>query len=205
MPSESSTWLLFVGCSYIIGVAFLLKSSPDARFFLPGLPFVLLPVAEKVICLPRPRWIIAFIAALSIMQSGYVLAKTYHLRRVSPEIKEAIAYIAEHQTVPRVIFMYPEGNYRLFPVPHEWYMRYHLRDFWRADNDIRIAMLHKYEIGAVVVKKHLISSVDKDITNLGIYPRSFVRDISRDPRFQKVFENSGVAIYLTPPLSVESK
>ena len=91
--------------------------------------------------------------------------------------------------------MYPEGNYRLFPVPHEWYLGYHLRDFWRADNTTRIKMLQRYKIGAVVIKKHLVAPVDKEITNLGVYPDYFVKDIQKDSRFQKVFGNSSVVIY----------
>jgi hypothetical protein len=197
---EPTTWLWFVGGSYLVAATCFLWKTPDARFFLPGLPFVLLPVAEKIGCLPRKKWIIVSLASLSIMQGGYVLAKTYNLRNPSNEITEAIDYLREHPAVPRKVFMYPEGNYRLFSAPHEWYMNYHLRDFWRADNDKRISMLHRYKIGAIVVKKHLISQVDKNITNLGVYPRFFINDINKDSRFQKVFNNGGVAIYLTPPL-----
>ena len=196
---EPTAWLWFVGGSYLVAVTCLLWKTPDARFFLPGLPFVLLPVAEAIATLPGRIWIVVLFASCSILQGGYVLAKTYHLRNVSDEIKEAISYLQENLKSPRKIFMYPEGNYRLFPAPHEWYMHYYLREFWRADNDERIAMLHKYKIGAIVVKKHLIAEVDPNITNLGVYPRSFIKDINRDSRFQKVFDNSGVTIYLTPP------
>ena len=91
--------------------------------------------------------------------------------------------------------MYPEGNYRLFPVPHEWYMNYHLREFWQADNDLRIAILRSFDVGAVVVKKYLIAPVDQEITNLGVYPDYFVRDIQQDDRFRTVFENKVVHIF----------
>ena len=94
--------------------------------------------------------------------------------------------------------MYPEGNYRLFPVPHEWYMRYHLRSFWRADNDLRAAVLHQFDVGAIVIKKHLIAPVDKNITNLGVYPDYFVRQIKADKRFKKVFANDAVLIFQVP-------
>ncbi len=188
-------WLFFVGGWYTLVTVFLVRTAPDARFFLPGLPFLLLPLVEKTVRLPQPKVILSLFASLAIMQSGYVLAKTYSLRQVFPELKEAISYLADNPPAPARIFMYPEGNYRLFPVPHEWYLGYHLRDFWRADNTTRINMLQRYKIGAVVIKKHLVAPVDKEITNLGVYPDYFVQDIKKDSRFQKVFGNSRVVIY----------
>ncbi len=195
---ESSLWLWGVGLSYIVFAAWFLRTAPDARFFLPGLVFCLLPVAERVISLPKSRILVILIAALALMQSGYALAMTYKLRVVSPEIIEAIEFLEDNQPIPRTVFMYPEGNYRLFPVDHEWYLGYFLRDFWRADNDKRIAILNCHRIGAIVIKKHLVAPVDKQITNLGVYPTYFVRQIDKDPRFPKVFENKGVVIYEVP-------
>jgi hypothetical protein len=201
---KTSTWWLWcVGLSYTVLVAFFLKTAPDARFFLPGLPFLLLPVIEKIVCLPRYRWIISLIAVLAVLQGGYVLAKTYRLRQVSPDLKRAITYLEENSPVPAKIFMYPEGNYRLFPTPHEWYMNYHLRDFWRTDNDTRLVMLQKYKIGAIVIKKYLVAPVDADIMNLGVYPDYFVKAIRNDGRFRKVFANNAVLIYAVP--EVEEK
>lgn len=192
--NESSYWLWGVGLSYTFIAAAFLKSAPDARFFFPGLPFLILPIAEQTVRLPRPKWIISLLAALALLQGGYVLAKTYKLRELAPELQEAIAWLQEHPPVPATVFMYPEGNYRLFPVPHQWYMNYHLREFWRADNDLRLEVLRRFHIGAIVVKKHLVAPVDEDITNLGVYPDYFVREIGQDDRFHTVFENNAIRI-----------
>jgi len=195
---EKSFWLWGTGLSYTFLAAMFLKSAPDARFFLPGLPFLLLPIAEQTVCLPRPKWLISLLASLAILQGGYVLTKTYRLRQVTPELKEAISWLRKNSPVPAKVFMYPEGNYRLFPVPHEWYMNYHLREFWQADNDLRIAILRNFDIGAVVVKKHLVAPVDQEITNLGVYPDYFVRDIQQDDRLRTVFENKAIRIVQVP-------
>ncbi|MBW1698267.1 MAG: hypothetical protein JRK26_15880, partial [Deltaproteobacteria bacterium] len=197
---ESSGWIFFVGIFYLVSAAFFLRTAPDARFFLPGILFVILPFVEWTVQLPRPKLIISTIAAIAVLQGGYVFAKVYQLRRVTPEIKEAIGFLQEHPPSPPVIFMYPEGNYRLFPVRHEWYLNYQLREFWRADNDARIQMLHDFGIGAVVIKKHLIAEADPDFINLGIYPSGFVRDLRADPRFKVVFENNGVVIFRVPDI-----
>ncbi len=191
---ESNIWMIFVGGSYTLLAAWFIKTSPDARFFLPGLPFLLLPIVEKVVCLPRPKVIVSVIAALAFLQGGFVLAKTHRLRALSTAIQEGIDFMKKHPPEGR-IFMYPEGNYRFFPAQHEWYLGYHLRDFWRADNDKRIQLLEDYDVSMVVIKKHLVAPVDDQITNLGVYPVEFVNEISVDERFDKVFSNSQLIMY----------
>ncbi len=199
---KKTYWLWGTGLSYTLLVALLLKSSPDARFFLPGLPFLLLPIAEQTIRLPRPKWFISLLASLALLQGGYVLAKTHGLRQVTPELKEAISWLEKNPPAPAKVFMYPEGNYRLFPVPHEWYMNYHLRKFWRADNELRLDILRKFRIGAVVVKKRLVAAVDEKVTNLGVYPNYFVKDLRTDKGIRKVFENSEIVIFQVPGSSI---
>ncbi|MFT5726941.1 MAG: hypothetical protein ACI8PB_001073 [Desulforhopalus sp.] len=191
---ESSWWLILVGGTYMVLVAFFTKTAPDARFFLPGLPFLLLPLVEKTVSLPRPKALISIIAAIAILQSGYVLAKTYRLRAITPAVQEGIDFLYKNPPSGR-IFMYPEGNYRFFPAQHEWYLGYQLRDFWRGDNDERIRLLQRYDVSMVIVKKHLIAPVDDKITNLGVYPITFVNEISSDRRFKKIFSNSQLIMY----------
>lgn len=195
---ESPWWLFAVGISYIALSAYFVRTAPDARFFLPGIPFVLLPFSVSVAGAPKSKIIIAVVAAMAILQGGEVLKKTHDLRNVSPGLKEAISYLQQNPASPPRIFMYPEGNYRLFPHAHEWYLKYRLREFWKGDNDLRIAMLRQFRIGAVVIKKHLIADVDDAITNLGVYPTYFTRDLKKDGRFEKVFENRDVIIYSVP-------
>lgn len=197
--SPSSVWLWVTGLFYIGVSGWTLRTAPDARFFLPGVVFLLLPIAEEVVRLPRSRLLLIFAAALGLLQGGQVLAKVGHLRAVSPDLKEAIEYLRGEPPAPQRILMYPEGNYRLFPVRHEWYLDYRLRDFWRANNDQRIEMLHQFHIGAIVVKKHLIRPVDAHMTDLGCYPDFFVHQLGRDARFEKCFENAAVLIYRVPP------
>jgi len=191
-------WFIGIGVSYIALTAYFLRSAPDARFFLPGLPFIILPLTERALRLPRSKILFATITALAVLQGGFVLAKTYQLRNVTPETREAIDYLAQTQPNSTKIFMYPEGNYRLFPLRHEWYLRYKLREFWRADNNLRIKMLNQNKTFLIVIKKHLIAPVSEDIINLGVYPDYFVREVESDARFKKLFDNKGIAIYQVP-------
>lgn len=197
---ESGFWLYFVGGTYTILAAWFAKTSPDVRFFLPGLPFLLLPLVEKTVHLPRPKILISLLVAIAFLQGSYVLQKTYRIRALSPEIQQGIQYLRDNPPTGHV-FMYPEGNYRFFPAQHEWYLGYRLRDFWRADNDGRLQLLKKFKVQLLIIKKYLIAPVDEKITNLGVYPDYFVKDIRLDPRFVKVFENEQLLIFKVPALA----
>ncbi len=194
----SSAWLWVAGLGYVVPTAYILRTAPDARFFLPALPFLLLPLCEKAVSIPFRKWLFRGLIGIAVLQSIVVYQKTYQLRHVPEGIYAAIAFLAENMPEPPRVFMYPEGNYRLFPTNHDWYLRYGLRDFWSGDNDVRIKMLHQRRIGAVVVKKHLVAPIDPDMHNLGVYPPEFVRDLKNDSRFEVVLENADVIIFRVP-------
>lgn len=193
-----------IGLSYILPTAYLLRTAPDARFFVLGLPFLLLPICSGFCRLPRLNLFLYGMVALAIWQSGHVYSKTYRLRSLSEDTRAAIAFLHNNPPSPNRIFMYPEGNYRFFPVEHEWYLNYWLRDFWKGDNDCRISLLHQHRIGAVVIKKYLVDKVDDEIVNLGVYPDYFVEQVRNDPRFRNVFENDEILIMLVPDEPVAS-
>lgn len=202
VPAHSSRrqwWPIAVGLFYLAVTAWQVRSSPDARFFLPALPFILLPLSEWTARLPRYRWMLIGFTALGMVQGYQVLAKTLDLRALPPPLVETIRFLEANRPVPERVFMYPEGNYRFFPVPHEWHLDKRLREFWRADNDRRIALLREHHVGAVVVKKHLIRDVDERVIDLGAYPPAFIRDLEQDPRFERVFDNEAASVFLLPP------
>lgn len=196
--SRRQSWPLLVGLFYALVTYLQLRTAPDARFFLPAIPFIALPLCEWCMRLPWTRWVLVSAAVMGILQGTYVLKTTAELRRISPATKAAIDYLRVNPPSPNRIFMYPEGNYRLFSSPHEWYLSYRLREFWKGDNDERIELLRRHRIGAVVIKKHLIAPVDDMITDLGVYPTYFVDEVIKDMRFEKVFENESAFIFLVP-------
>lgn len=200
-------WLGLAGVSYIIFTAGLLWNAPDARFFFPGVVLCMIPLcvyAAKIRGVGYWIWLVVFAA---VLQAGVVLHKTYAIRHVPAGVYESITYLRDNPPTPNRVFMYPEGNYRLFPCPHEWYLlpKYQLREFWKANNDRRIELLREHGIGAIVVKKHLIGKIDPEMNNLGIYPDYFIVDIDADKRFVKVLENKNVIIYRLPPVLAGGK
>ena len=200
--SRRQSWPIFAGLFYI-GVTYLqLRTAPDARFFLPALPFVVLPLCEWCMRMPRARWLLALAAVIGLMQGAYTLKKAGELRQISPGIQEAIGFLKQNPPSPNRVFMYPEGNYRLFPSPHDWYLDYRLRELWSGDNNFRIELLNQKHIGAVVIKKHLIGQIDPQMNDLGVYPESFVSDLLKDERFKKLIENDAVIILSVPPIEL---
>jgi len=194
--------LILTGISVLVFTCLFLNI-PDARFFYPGLVFCLIPLAVYAVRLPMFRlWIWVF-AAVAVLQSGVVLHKTHCLRNVSVGILDAVEYLRIHPPSPNRVLMYPEGNYRLFPCPHEWYLlpKYEIRELWKGNNDQRLELLRKHGVGAIVVKKHLVGKIDAEMENLGVYPDYFVKDIDSDTRFEKVLDNKDVTIYRLPAQS----
>jgi ABC-type multidrug transport system fused ATPase/permease subunit len=194
-PHYFSGWSWVTGGSFLLFTFYFTRTGPDARFFVPGLLFILLPLCERFARLPKIKVVMAILTSLALFQGSMVLAKVYDLRSLNPSLREAITFLYDHPPTPPKIFMYPEGNYRYFPVPHEWYLGYRLREFWRADNDTRIKMLIENGVGAIVIKKYLISSVDDKITDLGVYPNYFYEELKGDQRYLKEFENESIIIY----------
>ncbi len=197
----SAGWLWAAGVGYLLPTAYILRTAPDARFFLPAIPFLLLPLCEKAAYIPFRKWVFTGLISVGVLQSGAVYWKTYQLRNVSDGIYEAINFLEENMPSPPRVFMYPEGNYRLFPTDHEWYLNYGLRDFWSGDNDFRIQMLNRRRVGAIVVKKHLVAPIDSNMHNLGVYPPEFVQDLKNDPRFVLLLNNANVLIFRVPTFS----
>ena len=193
-----SWWIWIMGGSFIAFSYIFLKTAPDARFFLPGIILIMIPISEYISRFHHKKIWLPILIVVAILQTGLVLKKVYKLRNISTDIIEAIAYLKQDEKSAR-LFMYPEGNYRLFPKTHEWYLNYKLREFWRGDNDFRIELLREHDVNTIVIKKHLIAPVSKAIINLGVYPVFFVDEISNDTRFKKVFENNGVIIFRIPP------
>lgn len=190
-------WLWFIGLSYL-ALAYMFLEAPEARFSLPGLIFLAIPLAGYAVRVRGVKfWIWVFIVA-AFLQTGMVLHKTYLLRRVPEGIRQATEYLRKNPPIPNRVFMYPEGNYRFFPCPHDWYLNNNLREFWKGDNNRRLKFLRDFRIGAIVVKKHLVGGIDHEMNNLGIYPDYFVKDLDFDSRFRKVLENRDVIIYRLP-------
>jgi hypothetical protein len=198
--APGNSWWLIAGIWSLAGTAWVMHTAPDARFFLPSMVFLVPPLVCAIKPLHRSRVLVALVLVLALAQGTTVLAKTWQIRHVPKGVIGAVRFLEGHPLpgAKDKVFMYPEGNYRLFPCNHEWYFAWRLKEFWKADNDGRIRMLHDFGVSAIVIKKYRVGPIDPQMNDLGIYPDFFVRDIEKDKRFTKVYDNPDVTIYLVP-------
>jgi len=194
---RGETWPLMVGIWCLVVIAGHMRTAPDARFFLPAFPFIIMGISGFAVMFPGRRFWFPLVLVAAFLQSGVVLSKTISLRHISPAMREALDFLKK-ENKGHNYFMYPEGHERFIPGTTDWYLDRSLRDFWRANNDTRITMLAHFKMRYIVIKKHKIRDVDANTPDLGVYPEFFVEDIKRDSRFQKLFENSAVIIFLVP-------
>lgn len=192
-------WPTLIAGWYLAVSGVILRSSPDARFFIPAFPFLAVSMAPLVVRVPWRRvWFPALIA-VALFQSGAVLWKTAALRVVPSGIRELSAFM-QASRVTGNYFMYPEGHDRFIPGSVVWYMNNRLPEFWRGSNEERIRMLAHYRVSFLIIKKDRIRDVEPGTYDLGAYPKAFVDDIRKDGRFVRVFDNRTVEVYDVPPL-----
>ena len=175
--------------------AYLTRTAPDARFYLPGVSLLTIAAVPVIMKREWPRMILLLATVVCVMQMGATLAKVHKLRHVSFGMKEGIRVLENASLERSKIFMYPEGNYRLFPYQPVWYLDNRLKDFWRETNEERMVILNACNIGAIVVKKHMVAPIDPEMHNLMVYPPEFVSEIGTDPRIERMFENDAVIIF----------
>lgn len=212
--SSRTVWMLsLVGILYSLCANYLLgKERRDFRYFIPAIPFIFIPIVYFAAPILNFKWVARILIILCVLQVGAALAKTYSLRHISPQQQEVITFLKNNKIPGNYIFMYPEGNYRLFPYQHIWYlsldvkaMHQHrngilhnmptLSEFWQSPPENILQALEKRGIGALVIKKHLIRDLPLDTTNMGIYPLEFTSNLDNYPFLTKKFSNSYADIY----------
>jgi len=74
-----------------------------------------------------------------------------------------------------------------------------LSEFWQADPKTMHRALLRRNIGAVVVKKHLIKNIPLNTDNMGAYPLQFIRTLDRLSFLTKKFSSDYADIYYIEP------
>jgi len=141
-------------------------------------------------------------SVVGVLQSGFVLRKFSEMRTVSEGVRDGIQYLESSLPSPARVFMYPEGNYRLFPASVDWYLGYAIQDLWSMSEVEQVQLFKQRNIGGVVVKKHLIAPVLDPRRDLGSYPPEFVERLRNSSFYETVFENEDLLIfYIKEPSS----
>ena len=135
------------------------------------------------------------ILGLCLLQFLVVSGNIYLKRQIPAGIKGGYAYIRT-QTSPDAVFFYPEENLVLYTGrPIVWSHIIEMpKLFWQAGEEEKRAILKKYEVSYVAIKKDRIYN-DQSIRHTGGYPRSFVETLPKQSFLKLVFDKLDLSIW----------
>ncbi len=191
---------LLIALSYIIPATLLLwPDNCDIRYYCPAMPFLIFSfVYWSRGLLHRFKFIFPVVAVVLLVQTGMVFSKIVKMRRLSPEVCEAITFLSEqkHGIPAARIFMYPEGNSRFFPYEAIWTRDNLYFDIMNAENRRRAEIWREHQVAFVVVRKYMESDIAPESPYFGTYPVHFVEDLRNDPRrFPLLLENAQIIVF----------
>jgi len=151
-------------------------------------------VAARVLLGAR-TWIKVGVLAVALGTSVATATVAQRARSISPAQREVMALVEESVPATEPFFMYPEGDYLLWPREALWYLPGHdserLLTARRADE--AVAILKRNDLRVLVIKKHLIRF--RPYAPASGYPPKFVDLLNSSSAFRKVFENSNFVVY----------
>jgi hypothetical protein len=190
----------FVGISYLIPAYIIGRATPDIRYFLPGIPFLVFALSYWLISFKDYRKLLLVIAAVGIVQSGAVFSKIYELRTLGPDLEQVIHSLnskkSAYDNKKFKIFMYAE-KWRFLPYEPVWNIS---SDVWKAKTDRQIYdLLQSNNFEFVGIEKSKIASPVSSSADVRLYPAKFVSSLANSGLFNKICENKTYIIYELKP------
>jgi hypothetical protein len=190
----------FIGLSYLIPAYIIGRNTPDIRYFLPGIPFLIFAVSHWLASFKDYRKLLPVIAAAAIVQSGATLAKIYELRNLGPDLEQVIKALNEKKSAcdnkKFKIFMYAE-KWRFLPYEPAWSISV---DVWKAKTDRQIYdLLRNNNFAFIGIEKSKIASLVSSNVDIRVYPLKFADALANSDLFSKVCENKTYLIYELKP------
>ncbi len=190
----------FIGLSFLIPSYVIGRNTPDVRYFLPGIPFMIFAVACWLVSFKDYRKLLWVIAIVAIVQSGAVLSKIYELRTLGPDLEQVIKTLSVKKSAydnkKFKIFMYAE-KWRFLPYEPVWSISV---DVWKAKTDRQIYdLLRNNNFAFIGIEKSKIASMVSSNLDIRVYPAKFVDLLANSDLFSKVCENQTYIIYELKP------
>lgn len=189
-----------IGLSYLIPSYIIGRNTPDVRYFLPGIPFIIFAVSYWMVSFKEYRKLLLVITAVAIVQAGAVFSKVYELRTLGPDLEQVIKALNEKKSVydnkKFKIFMYAE-KWRFLPYEPFWSISV---DVWKAKTDRQIYdLLRNNNFAFIGIEKSKIASMVSSNMDIRVYPAKFVDSLANSDLFSKVCENPTYIIYELKP------
>ena len=190
--------------SYLISFLIFFGKQSDIRYLMPLLPFLVVLVTPSFLSLGKKwRFVIIGICILQFLSATYYV---HQRRQISPEVKEAFAYIRKN--VPQnALILYPEENLLIYAQRRViWSAVKVFKDrnvslqtiFWGRTTEEMDQALRINEIDYILIKKSRIYD-DREVRHVGGYPQSFVDRLPHLEGWVKIFENQGTVLWNKVP------
>ncbi len=187
---------LVIALSYLLPTYILGRASPDFRYFLPGIPFLIFALVWWLAEFKYCKILLFLLAVAGLLQTTAVCYKLYTMRMLGPEFEEVIRVLEprknEISNKEYKIFMYAE-KWRFLPYEPCWLIS---TDAWKADNDRQLYdLLRNNNIAFIGIDKSKVSPIGSSAVDVRIYPASFVNMINSSRLFIKLCDNPQYTIY----------
>ena len=189
-----------IGLSYLIPAYVIGRATPDIRYFLPGIPFLIFALSYWLVSFKDYRKLLLVMAAVGIVQSGAVFSKIYELRTLGPDLEQVIQSLNSRKSTcdnkKFKIFMYAE-KWRFLPYEPVWNIS---AEVWKAKTDRQIYdLLQNNNFEFVGIEKSKIASPVSSSADVRLYPAKFVSSLANSGLFNKICENKTYIIYELKP------
>jgi hypothetical protein len=192
--------------SYLILFLIFFGKRADLRYLIPLLPFLVVLVTPSLLSLGKKwRFVIIGICILQFLSTTYYV---HQRRQISPEVKEAFAYIGKN--VPQnALILYPEENLLIYGqrrviwsavqgAQRGTYLTGLGLLFWGTNHKEMDDLFRANHIDYILIKKSRIYD-DREKLHVGGYPQSFVEKLPHLDGWMKAFENQGTVLWKKVP------
>lgn len=197
---QASFICAFIGLSYLLPAYVIGRATPDVRYFMPAIPFLIFALSYWLVSFKDYRKLLLVIAVAGIIQAGAVFLKIHELRNLGPDLEQVIQSLNERKSMydnkKFKIFMYAE-KWRFLPYEPVWNIS---AEVWKAKTDRQIYdLLQSNNFEFIGIEKSKIASPVSSNVDVRLYPEKFVAAVAKSELFNKVCENKTYIIYELKP------
>jgi 4-amino-4-deoxy-L-arabinose transferase-like glycosyltransferase len=200
--AKNNIVLWFPLVSYLLLLILFFGIATDIRYLLPIVPKLVVLVSPHVLRL-RQKWKYLLIG-ICIVQFINTTYYVFDRRKMPQEVKEGLGYVKNN--VPKdALILYPEENLLIYGERRIVWSSVSGKSndglssfFWVSDIEEVGERLSANRISHILIKKSRIYDDQKE-RHLGGYPKSFVEKIPYLKGWEKVFENSEMALWKRHP------
>jgi hypothetical protein len=187
---------LVIALCYLIPTYILGRASPDIRYFLPGIPFLIFALVWWLSRYKYCKLLLITLAIIGSLQTGAVCYKLYTMRMLGSDFESVVKVLENRKTdisnKNNKIFMYAE-KWRFLPYEPQWTIS---TEVWKKQTDRDVYDLLKINnIAFIGIDKSKVSPIGSSAVDVRIYPTTFIALLNSSQLFIKLCDNSQYTVY----------